>query len=53
VMKTKRKQGLSACQRRGPVYNKWWLLPELNWGHRDFQSPALPTELKSHPKSRV
>ena len=26
----------------------WWLLPELNWGHVDFQSTALPTELKSH-----
>jgi hypothetical protein len=26
---------------------KWWLLPESNWGHVDFQSTALPTELKS------
>ena len=24
---------------------KWWRLPELNWGHADFQSAALPTEL--------
>ena len=23
-----------------------WRLPESNWGHRDFQSLALPTELK-------
>ena len=23
----------------------WWRDPELNWGHGDFQSPALPTEL--------
>ena len=27
-----------------------WLLSELNQGHRDFQSPALPTELRSHYK---
>jgi hypothetical protein len=25
----------------------WWLIPESNQGHRDFQSPALPTELMS------
>ena len=24
----------------------WWRLPELNRGHVDFQSTALPTELK-------
>jgi hypothetical protein len=24
----------------------WWRLPESNWGHTDFQSVALPTELK-------
>ena len=23
-----------------------WRLPESNWGHTDFQSVALPTELK-------
>jgi hypothetical protein len=22
--------------------------PELNWGHADFQSAALPTELSRH-----
>ena len=22
-----------------------WRVPDLNWGHRDFQSRALPTEL--------
>jgi hypothetical protein len=26
---------------------EWWLDPELNWGHKDFQSSALPTELSS------
>ena len=29
-------------------FNKWWLNPESNWGHRDFQSLALPAELSSH-----
>ena len=28
---------------------KWWRLPELNRGHTDFQSVALPTELKRQP----
>ena len=23
----------------------WWRNPESNWGHKDFQSFALPTEL--------
>ena len=27
------------------VDGKWWRDPELNWGHADFQSAALPTEL--------
>ena len=27
---------------------KWWLEPELNRRHKDFQSSALPTELSSH-----
>ena len=27
---------------------KWWLNPGSNWGHKDFQSFALPTELSSH-----
>ena|GEM_PF-3401701 len=26
-----------------------WRLPESNWGHTDFQSVALPTELKRRP----
>jgi hypothetical protein len=26
---------------------KWWLGPELNRRHKDFQSSALPTELPS------
>ena len=25
--------------------SKWWRDPELNWGHADFQSAALPSEL--------
>ena len=27
---------------------KWWPGTELNCRHRDFQSPALPTELPGH-----
>ena len=27
---------------------KWWLRMESNHRHRDFQSPALPTELQKH-----
>src|SRR3954454_1965918 len=27
---------------------KWWVEPELNRRHKDFQSSALPTELSSH-----
>ena len=27
---------------------EWWPDPESNWGHGDFQSPALPTELSCH-----
>ena len=26
-------------------YFRWCQDPDLNWGHGDFQSPALPTEL--------
>ena len=26
---------------------RWWLEPESNWRHKDFQSSALPTELSS------
>ena len=33
------------------IKKKWWLNPDLNWGHADFQSAALPTELFSHPMS--
>ena len=29
-------------------HKKWWPDPESNWGHRDFQSLALPTELSCH-----
>jgi len=29
-------------------FKKWWQDPELNRGHKDFQSSALPTELSCH-----
>jgi hypothetical protein len=29
----------------------WWLEPESNRRHKDFQSSALPTELSSHPRA--
>ena len=29
---------------------KWWLEPELNQRHKDFQSSALPTELSSQTR---
>ena len=31
---------------------KWWPDPESNWGHGDFQSPALPTELSGNRASQ-
>ena len=31
----------------------WWPLPELNRGHEDFQSSALPSELKGHLVQRL
>ena len=32
----------------GGIYiSIWWLLPDLNWGHKALQASALPTELKS------
>ncbi len=31
----------------------WWRLPELNWGHMDFQSIALPTELRRLTTTQV
>ena len=27
------------------VFQIWWRDPGSNWGHTDFQSVALPTEL--------
>ncbi len=30
--------------------HKWWPDPESNWGHKDFQSSALPTELSGQTK---
>jgi hypothetical protein len=35
------------------VINDWWLRPESNRRHKDFQSSALPTELPSHPERAV
>ena len=32
---------------------KWWPDPESNWGHGDFQSPALPTELSCHTLNNI
>ena len=34
-----------------PNGEKWWLEPESNRRHEDFQSSALPTELSS-PKAK-
>ena len=31
----------------------WWYLQESNRGHTDFQSDALPTELRHHFSIRV
>jgi hypothetical protein len=31
----------------------WWPLAELNCGHKDFQSSALPTELKGHQRDKI
>jgi hypothetical protein len=36
-------------QKRGGILSSW-RLPESNWGHTDFQSVALPTELKRRLK---
>ena len=30
----------------GPEASRLWCLPESNWGHMDFQSIALPAELR-------
>jgi hypothetical protein len=32
---------------------KWWQDPELNRGHKDFQSSALPTELSCQPIANI
>lgn len=36
--------------RRGSFCFRVWCLQESNQGHTDFQSVALPTELRHHPK---
>ena len=30
---------------------KWWAVADLNHGHEDFQSSALPTELTAHEEN--
>ena len=30
-----------------------WYLPESNWGHTDFQSVALPSELRYQPAQKA
>ena len=41
----KKPKGLLALKACNPLILLWCRDPELNWGHGDFQSPALPTEL--------
>ena len=41
------------CVRPAKRQKKWWPDPESNWGHGDFQSPALPTELSCHLCGRL
>ncbi len=36
------------CSTTEPLPHRWCRDPELNWGHEDFQSSALPTELSRH-----
>ncbi len=43
---TKTKKPLILKESRVPR----WRLPESNWGHTDFQSVALPAELRRHIK---
>ena len=42
----RKRKGISPVSDCG---GKWWLRPESNWRHADFQSAALPTELHSLP----
>ena len=35
------------------VLKNWWQDPELNRGHKDFQSSALPTELSCQPEPPI
>ena len=32
----------------GAIFDKWWSQSESNQRHKDFQSSALPTELRNH-----
>ena len=43
--------GFSILSWLGKPECKWWRGPESNWGHEDFQSTALPTELP-RPKAK-
>lgn len=44
---TARAGGKTKPQPVAGVNEFWWLLPDLNWGHKALQASALPTELKS------
>lgn len=47
-MRFKHKNASSVGARSVCIRIEWWRPPESNWGHRDFQSLALPTELERH-----
>ena len=49
----KRAHSPSAQVRRTGIFNFWCRGPESNWGHADFQSAALPTELPRHRVSQL
>ena len=41
------------CGENLHIISKWWLKPDSNWRHADFQSAALPTELPSHKMAEL
>ena len=43
-----RTPGMRKTRKEGEAKKPWWLGPESNRRHCDFQSHALPTELPSH-----
>ncbi len=40
-------QSIRAAESDNSQHPEMWLDPDSNWGHKDFQSSALPTELSS------